>query len=50
MRQTTKKILMVLRANGILDEGDGCGPDIKAGDLALLLARARATGEHVAGG
>ena len=29
--------------------GEACAPDVKAGDLALLLARARMTGHAVAG-
>ena len=35
--------------NGILVPGDACGPDVKAGDLALRLAAARLLGDHIGG-
>ena len=38
-----------LQSNGVLQKGDGCGPNAKAGDLALHMARACLTGTHVAG-
>ena len=38
-----------LRDNGIISTGEGCAPDVKAGDLALLLAKARILGDEVGG-
>ena len=38
-----------LRGNGVLMQGEACGRDVQAGTLSLLLAKARITGDHIAG-
>ena len=38
-----------LRQNGILLEGEACGPDVKAGELGVRLASARLSGDIVSG-
>ena len=38
-----------LRSNNILVAGEACGPDVKAGELALRLAAARLLGGEVGG-